>query len=64
MCCDWSSPHPSGTSAVAPEHTLFLNDSPFVGAQNGPSAPQDGQLPPDGKGVHFNVLCVSPLSLE
>jgi len=26
VCCGWSSPHQSGTSAVASEHALFLND--------------------------------------
>ena len=38
--------------------------SPFVGAQGEPTVPQDGQSQPDSKGVHFDVLCVSPLSLE
>ena len=38
--------------------------SPFAAAQGEPSAPHDGQLQPDGKGVHFNILCVLPLSLE
>ena len=35
--------------------------SPFAAAQGEPTAPQDGQSHPDGKGMHSNVLCVQPL---
>ena len=37
--------------------------SPFAAAQGEPTAPQDGQSHPDGKGMHSNVLWVQPLCL-
>ena len=35
--------------------------SPFAAAQGEPTAPQDGQSHPDGKGMHSNVLWLQPL---